>query len=72
MAFDKTLPDDEPAALDLYEQARRREETHAGQASIALALASWLALLLVVGVVALCLYGAHAVTAAWLAPLGVR
>lgn len=39
-----------------------------GQASIALAVGAWLALVVAFAVVALCVYGAACVNGAWLAP----
>ena len=58
-------------AVDLLTLARAHQDAGAaqdGQASIALALGAWLALVVAFAALALCVYGAAWIDGAWLAP----
>lgn len=62
---------DAPPAIDLLTASRAHQDAGAaqdGQASIALALGTWLALVVAFALLAMCVYGAAWVNGVWLAP----
>ncbi|MGN6562919.1 MAG: hypothetical protein ACTHMU_09690 [Thermomicrobiales bacterium] len=69
--FAAAFQGDCPPVCDLLTLSRAHQDAGAaqdGQASIALALGTWLALVIAFAVLALCVYGAAWADGAWLAP----
>ena len=69
--FAQVFQGDVPPAADLLTRARAHQDAGAaqdGQATIALALGAWLALVVAFAALALCVYGAAWIDGAWLAP----